>query len=197
MSTLETLRTFIAVPLPDHVSGQLSKVQQQLRRSAPDCVRWVAPANIHLTLHFLGDILTGRVDPLREALTVVARNLQPFEIQVRGLGAFPNARRARVIWVGIDDTTSWLALLHETVGEAITHLGFSPETRAFSPHLTLGRVKREAGVTDLRDLGAVIEATEVGLLGTVTVEEVVLFQSTLSRGGADYTPLARSRLGLN
>jgi RNA 2',3'-cyclic 3'-phosphodiesterase len=195
MSSWETLRTFIAVPLPEEVTTQLSKVQQQLRRNAPDCVRWVASANIHLTLHFLGDVLADRVDPIREALEVVARNVQPFDFQVGGLGAFPNPRRARVIWVGIKDTTSWLALLQDTVAEAMAHLGFQRESRKFSPHLTLGRVKRDAGAAELHQLGILIEATQVGHLGTVSVEELILFQSTLKPGGAEYAPLGRFKLG--
>jgi RNA 2',3'-cyclic 3'-phosphodiesterase len=195
MSSFETLRTFIAIPLPADVTAQLGKVQQQLRRSAPDCVRWVAPSSIHLTLHFLGDVLPERVVPIREALTIVARNVHPFDFQVGGLGAFPNARRARVLWVGIADPTAWLALLQDAVAEAMTHLGFERETRTFSPHLTLGRVNRNASAEELRDLGAVVEATQVGELGTVTVEELILYQSILRPGGAEYSPLAHFSLG--
>lgn len=196
MPHLETLRTFIAVPLSDEIAQELDKVQRRLRRSAPepDCVRWVAPSSIHLTLQFLGDVLADRVDPIREALHAVARNVDPFEIRIQDLGAFPNTRRPRVVWVGIADSTSWLALLQAAVGEAMTHLGFQPDARPFSPHLTLGRVKRGASALQTRELGAVIEATGVGLLGTVIVKEVILFQSTLKPGGAEYTPLGCFKL---
>ncbi len=194
MSTLETIRTFIAIPLPHELTDQLGQVQKQLRRSAPDCVRWVAPSKIHLTIYFLGDVLTDRIDPIREALTVVARNLQPFDFEVSGLGAFPNPHRARVLWVGIKDPTSWLGLLQDAVAEAMAHLGFQRETRKFSPHLTLGRVKRGTSAGELRELGAIIETTQVGILGTVTVEELILFQSTLKPGGAEYSPLGHFEL---
>jgi RNA 2',3'-cyclic 3'-phosphodiesterase len=190
----ETLRAFIAAPLPDEITGQLGRVQRQLRRSVPECVRWVEPSNIHLTLYFLGDVLTEHLSPIREALTVVTRNLQPFDFGVEGLGAFPSPHRARVVWVGIQDPSSWLALLHEAVVEAMAHLGFERETRKFSPHLTLGRIKRGTGAQELRELGAVIEASQVGVLGTATLEELILYQSTLKPDGAEYSPLAHFRL---
>lgn len=194
MQPPETLRTFIAVPLSDDIIRELDKMQRHIRHSAPDCVRWVTPPNIHLTLQFLGDVLLERLSLVREALTVVARNMQPFEIQVKGLGAFPNTRHPRVVWVGVEDTTSWLALLQTTVEEAMARLGFQPETRAFSPHLTLGRVNRGVATRTASELGAVLEATDVGLLGTMKIEEVILFQSTLKPHGAEYTPLARFHL---
>ena len=191
MAHLETLRTFIAVPLPDEVAQELAAVQRQIRRRAPECVRWVAPSKIHLTLRFLGDVLEERIAPIKEALSVVARHVQPFEIQVKGIGAFPSTHRPSVIWVGVEDASSWLALVQRAVEEAMTHLGFQPETRAFSPHLTLGRVQRGASAQDKRELGASLEATPVGLLGTVTAQEMILFKSTLKPDGAQYTPLAR------
>ena len=191
----KTLRTFIAVPLSPEVERGLDGVQRQLKRAVPEhCVRWVNPAGIHLTLHFLGDILPERVDPVKAALTVVGRNIPPFQFHAGELGAFPNLSRPRVVWVGVQDPSSWLALLHEAINEAMEGIGFQPEQRRFSPHLTLGRVQRSADRGDARTLGEMIAHTKIGTLGIVPVRDVIFFQSVLKRTGAEYTPLGTFRL---
>ncbi len=192
----ETLRTFIAVPLSKAVTQELDKLQRRLMRAFPaHAVRWVPAENIHLTIHFLGDILPQRIEPIKEALTVVARNVPPFSFTAGQLGAFPNTSRPRVVWVGISDTASWLALLHEAVNESMEHLGYIREARRFSPHLTLGRIRRRAGQEDVRNVGKTLSATQIGTLGIVTVETLILFQSVLRPSGAEYTPMATFKLG--
>jgi RNA 2',3'-cyclic 3'-phosphodiesterase len=195
MSGARTLRTFVALPLSEEIHEQLAGVQRRLKRTDPGgSVRWVDPSSIHLTLHFLGDILPERVEPVRAALSVVARNVTPFEFQVGNLGAFPNTGRPRVVWVGVQDTSSWLRLLHDAVNEALANLGFTPDKRGFSPHLTLGRVRRNAERGDVRALGQTIAETEIGMLGTVQAREMVFFRSVLKPTGAEYTPLHTFRL---
>ena len=192
----ETLRTFIAVPLSKAVTQELDKLQRRLMRACPaHAVRWVAAENIHLTIHFLGDILPQRIEPIKEALTIVARNVPPFSFTAGQLGAFPNTSRPRVVWVGVSDTESWLALLHEAVNESMEQLGYKRETRGFSPHLTLGRMRRRAGQEDARNVGKTLSATQIGTLGIVTVETLIFFQSILRPSGAEHTPLATFRLG--
>lgn len=190
MPVPQTLRTFIAVPLSTAVIDALDALQTELKHDCPrGTVRWVPPDHIHLTLHFLGDIVPDRVDPVKAALQVVARNVPTFEFEAGGLGAFPNERRPRVIWVGVEDKSSWLALLHEAVNEAMARLGFERETRRFSPHLTLGRVQRRASYGEAQAIGKVISTTTSGSLGTVQVEKLIFFQSILRPSGAEYTPL--------
>jgi 2'-5' RNA ligase len=195
MAGPRTLRTFIAVPLSAEVERGLDDVQRQLRRAVPErCVRWVNPSGIHLTLHFLGDILPERVEPVKAALAAVSRNIPPFQFYAGELGAFPNLNRPRVVWVGVQDPSSWLALLHEAVSEAMGRLGFQPERRRFSPHLTLGRVRRNTDRRDAATLGEVIARTKIGTLGIVPVRDVVFFKSVLKPTGAEYTPLGTFRL---
>jgi len=171
---------------------KLTHLQQRLKRHCPEgAVRWVAPSGIHLTLHFLGDILTERVEPAQAALSAVARNAASpgLTFEVQGLGAFPNLKRPRVIWVGVKDPTSRIALLHQAVNEALAAVGFTTETRPFSPHLTLGRIRRQAGSADAGTLGRIVAESDVGTLGSVPVHEMVLFRSELRPSGAVYTPL--------
>ncbi len=196
MPGVTTLRTFIAIPLSEEIHAKLGGVQRLLKRTGPEgTVRWVDPSSIHLTLHFLGDILPERVEPVRAALSVVSRNARPFEFEVGKLGAFPNASRPRVVWVGVQDASSWLSLLHDTVNEAMAGLGFTPEERRFSPHLTLGRVQRNADSRDVRALGDTIAQTEIGTLGIVPAREIIFFRSILTPSGAEYTALHTFRLG--
>ncbi|HOT91198.1 MAG TPA: RNA 2',3'-cyclic phosphodiesterase [Anaerolineae bacterium] len=197
MAQPETLRTFVALPLSSAVIENLSAIQRTLRRTAPEqAVAWVNPDNIHLTLFFLGDIVLERRQPVEAALRVVARNVRPFTFTVRGLGAFPNANRPRVIWVGVEEPTGQLTLLHRAVTEALANIGFQPEDRRFSPHLTLGRVRQRASREEAQAVGEAIRQTEVGALGEVPAEELIFFRSVLKSSGAEYTPLARYGLGI-
>jgi 2'-5' RNA ligase len=153
----------------------------------------VNPEGIHLTVFFIGDVILERIEPTKAALAAVARNVPAFSYQVRDLGAFPNLGRPRVVWVGVEDTEKHLALVHQAVNEALSKVGFTPETRRFSPHLTLGRVRRKASRADKRRIGdAVAAAREENVdLGEEPAQEIILFRSILKSTGAEYTPLAR------
>jgi len=200
-NTPVTLRTFVALPLPPEVHRALKVLQDRLKRhtvlrTAPvGAVRWVDPESIHLTLAFLGDILPERVEPVKMALTVVARNVQSFEFQIGTLGAFPNLNRPQVIWVGVQDPTSWLTLLHAAVNEALASLGFQPEQRRFLPHLTLGRVQRNTNHAELHAVGEAIAGVSVGALGSAAATELIFFRSVLKPTGPEYTPLGTFKLG--
>jgi 2'-5' RNA ligase len=192
----ETYRTFIALPLSEAVTRQLGDVEAVLRRACPErAVRWVPPERVHLTLFFLGDVLVDRLEPTQRAIAVVARNIPPFSFAVQGLGAFPNTKRPRVVWVGVEDASGRLALLHDALNEAMEAIGFAPDTRPFSPHLTLGRVRRRTARRDVRRVGEAVVQAEVGHLGDVPAEELIFFRSVLKPTGAEYTPLARFPLG--
>jgi len=196
MAQPETLRTFIAIPLSSLVVAKLAEVQRALRRTCPEqAVSWVKPENIHLTLFFLGDILPERQAPVEAALNVVARNVRPFTFSVQDVGAFPNLNRPRVIWVGLEEPGGQLALLHRAVNEAMANAGFKLEDRRFSPHLTLGRIRRRASREDAQAVGDALRQTEAGYLGDVNVEELIFFRSVLKSSGAEYTPLARFAIG--
>ncbi|MGC9397970.1 MAG: RNA 2',3'-cyclic phosphodiesterase [Anaerolineae bacterium] len=192
----KTVRAFVALPLSEDTHRQLDRVQRRLQRDCPPgAVKWVSPEKIHLTLFFLGDVLVERIDALREALTVVARNAAPIKTDIGGLGVFPNPNRARVLWVGVGDPAEHLALLHLAVNEALAQLGYEPDRRPFHPHLTLGRVRRRTSRADVRHIGELVTRTEIGTLGRETFDEVVLFRSDLTPTGAEYMRLATFRLG--
>ncbi len=196
MAQPQTIRTFIALPLSAEITRQLGEIQSVLSRRCPhQSVRWVDPQRIHLTLFFLGDIVPELRPQVEEALGVVARNVGPFTFEVAGLGAFPRMSRPRVLWVGIEEPTQRLALLHQAVNDAMEAVGFERETRPYSPHLTLGRVRRGASGRDVQQVGEIAQEIEVGYLGEVTVSEMIFFRSILKSTGAEYIPLKTFALG--
>lgn len=189
------LRLFIAIELTAEVHAALVAVQDDLRRQLPPkAVRWTNPDGIHLTLKFLGDTPADQVEAIVQAMTAAAGGFAPFSFTIAGFGSFPNPRCANVLWVGVPAVPKALADLQRATDLQLTRLGYDQETRRFSPHLTMGRVNKGILAADREKLAGVIEQTEVGILGTVAVAEVTLFQSDLRPGGPVYNALARASL---
>jgi 2'-5' RNA ligase len=188
---MASIRAFVAIELSDEAIEELDRLQRKLKEQSPqDAVRWVRPQSIHLTLQFLGDVDSERVEAIAEALREISLDRAPFTFEIRELGVFPNARQPRVVWVGIVEPSGALAALQKGVAEALEPLGFEPEKRAFTPHLTLGRASRQAHRRALAELGELITRFKAGSLGQVFVNRIVLMRSDLRPGGAVYTPLA-------
>jgi 2'-5' RNA ligase len=185
------IRSFVAVELTDAARRALAGVQRDLKTQAPPgAVRWTRPDSIHLTLQFLGDILPEQVEAVAGALDAACAGRAPFAFELAGAGVFPNLNRPRVVWVGVVEPSGALAALQQRVAQALAPLGFSPEERAFTPHLTIGRAARDAGPRDLAALGALVARAGIGSLGRVDVDHVNLMKSNLKPDGAVYTPLA-------
>jgi 2'-5' RNA ligase len=183
------LRSFIAIKLPQEIQGAIARSIAPMQLSLPKpLVRWVAQENVHLTLKFLGDISPANLDRLAEALTLETRNHEIFAIPVGGLGAFPSARRARVIWIGLEAPTELMALTRGV--EAVSaSLGYAAEDRPFSPHLTIGRVGQKISTTDSHRICTALEEMNVGTLGIVRVDAIHIYKSDLLPGGSVYTAL--------
>ncbi|NQU12306.1 RNA 2',3'-cyclic phosphodiesterase [bacterium] len=182
------IRAFIAIDLTDEVRAALATAQDRLRR-LPLGVRvsWVKLANLHLTLQFLGYVAEDVVPAVGVALGAVVRCHAPFNLGVNGLGAFPDPGRPRVLWAGCDAGTAEIAGLARAVQQATQPLGFTPETRPFAAHLTIGRVKvPRPDCTLTRALDSLKNAA----FGTVRVEALHLYQSELHPAGSIYTKLS-------
>lgn len=190
------LRTFIAIELDARVRDRLLDLQEQLRAQlSPRSVRWVAPEGIHLTLKFLGDTPSEQVPAIGDALARAAAESRPFPFTVGGLGCFPNSRRPRVVWVGLQEATGKLVALQRAVEAQVAPLGFPAENRPFQPHLTLGRVQRYASPSEVREIGQVVAASLVGTVAEVRAVRVSLIKSDLRPSGAVYTTLSSPALG--
>lgn len=191
------LRSFVAIDLPEHARQELHLVCEQLRPHVPQgSVRWSRISGVHLTLKFLGNVAPEDLTKIKNALFQVGQRHGPFAFTVGGVGCFPNERRPRVVWVGIQEETGALAALQRDVEESLVPLGFKREKRAFHPHLTLGRARRNVSRGDQRRLGELIADTDVGELFQIEVRSFRLMRSDLRPDGAVYTPLAVFNLGL-
>jgi 2'-5' RNA ligase len=179
------LRAFLAIDLPSGLRPVLSRVQEELRKSGAD-VRWVPVGNIHITLKFFGHIPEAQVDPIIEAASRITQAQAPFNLKVTGAGAFPTVTSPRVVWLGVDGDLAVMGELYRKLEEAFAALGFPPEGRLFTPHLTLGRVKSPRNRVDLSRRLAALPPVESEMF---QISEVILYRSNLSPQGATYSPL--------
>jgi 2'-5' RNA ligase len=186
----EMWRLFVAIELPPELVVRLREIQDGLKRQVPRrTLRWVDPAGIHLTLKFLGDVPSAQRETLQNALDQAAQKHREFELTAQGLGCFPNPRRPRVVWAGIQPGGSALQALRDTLETLIAPLGYPTEDRPFSPHLTLGRVRQEASREDAQKLGNLVAAAPTSTIHQWRVNRVSLIRSELKPGGAVYSVL--------
>lgn len=187
------MRCFVAVDLSPAVRDAVAAAQARLREVASGAdVRWVQPAQFHVTLQFLGRVADAEVPRVVDALRDPSRTAPSLALAVRGLGAFPTVRRPRVVWAGLAGDVEALARVAAAVGAALGPLGFTPEARPFSAHLTLGRVRSPRA---LRALIAALDAAGDVALGTWIAAEIVLYESRLRPTGAIYDAVARLPMG--
>lgn len=186
---METIRAFIAVDIGDGIRAQLDELQRKLKKVHAN-VRWVKPRNIHLTLAFLGELPVEKTQPLKTALADALRDTGAFELKALGTGYFGRPNHPRVIWAGTVDSPPLKELQRKTV-EALRATGIGFDSKPFSPHLTLGRVKTPNHTESL--LGK-IEKYKERELGSTRIASVELIESKLTPAGAEYSILHQIRL---
>ena len=191
---MEQIRSFIAIELPGELKSGLSQLQAQLKAAGHAPVKWVDPYSIHLTLKFLGNIDADRVDEITRVMEAAAREISPFHLEVRGLGAFPNLRRVQVVWVGVGGEVEQLGQLQRRLESGLAPLGFAPESREFRPHLTIARLRERASLDEQQSFGQLIGSTGFETVYRFGVDSVNLMRSQLTREGAIYTRISSARL---
>ncbi len=195
ISPIRMLRAFIAIELPASLRARIAQETAWLQQAAGrQAVRWVSAENMHLTLKFLGDVSPDNLDLLKQVIGHEAGGHAPFDLTPHGLGCFPNPRRPRVLWVGLDAPPA-LEKLQRSLNLATARLGYPSEDRPFSPHLTLGRVSPHASSDALAALHNALENTQMQRMETVHITEICLLKSDLRPTGAVYSPLLRAPLG--
>ncbi len=183
------LRSFIAIELPAELQQAIVGATAHLQTALPrPLIRWVTPQNIHLTLKFLGEVSPANLERLADALRLEAENHPAFRAAVGGLGVFPTPRRPRVVWIGFDAPAD-LVRLQRGVEAVCARLGYPAEERAFSPHLTIGRVAQTASPAEMERIRQTLQTTAVAALGEFLVDAVHIFKSDLQPGGSVYTRL--------
>lgn len=184
------MRAFIAVDLTSEIQAKIAEIQSALKRFSTE-VRWVRPQSIHLTLKFLGEISQDQLFQTQKIFTGHRSGITPFSISVERIGFFPNTRGPRVVWMGIEEGKEALETLARFVEEALRTAGFPPESRPFSAHATIGRIKYLRDVKGFLGAVAPFEKTHCG---HAPVREFHLYESKLHRGGSIYTKRATFEL---
>ena len=183
------IRTFIAIKISNSIRERIGEFQSRLRQIRGN-VKWVRPKSIHITLKFLGDVEEGRIEQISQLVEKAADGVGSFTISVGGVGAFPNERHPRVLWIGVDEGSDILSDLASRIDMALSQLGFEKEKRKYSAHLTIGRVRSPKG----------IESTIKTMISegfqqeSFEVDEIDVMKSQLHPTGEEYTVLHQIKL---
>jgi 2'-5' RNA ligase len=186
---MDKIRCFIALELSDEIRSELSRMIDILKRSDAD-VKWMKPGSIHLTLKFLGYVDEEKIPVISGRLKDIASGAKPFDVTLGGIGVFPKWEYVKVLWVGLDDRADRVKELAGRTEDIMSSEGFEREERAFSPHLTLGRVRTAKRKKELKELADSIKVNP----SSSRISKVVLFKSELTPHGAIYTELASAGL---
>ncbi|OGN91262.1 MAG: 2'-5' RNA ligase [Chloroflexi bacterium RBG_13_50_10] len=190
----QTVRSFIAIELPEEVKSGLHRLQAELTLPQHTFVKCVSPEGIHLTLKFLGNISPQKVAEITGVMEQASQGVSPFQLEISELGGFPNLRQPRVLWVGIKGELSKLIAWQQRIDNGLVPLGFAKEARPFTPHLTLARLREGCSPQDKRDIGELVVKTPVEVNYKVNVNSLNLMRSQLLPGGAVYSRLAEVKL---
>jgi RNA 2',3'-cyclic 3'-phosphodiesterase len=178
------VRLFVAASVPEDRLLVLERAVRPLRKELPDA-RWAALESQHITLKFLGWTDVHNIDDVLHTVELVAARHAPAEVSLKEVGAFPNKRRARVVWAGIEDPARRLTSIAEMLDQLCEPLGYEREARAFTPHLTVARIKRPRPV----DVKSIVVASDPWLVSAIN-----LYRSHLSPRGARYEVLSAAEL---
>ena len=178
----EAIRSFVAVSISEGARRQIADLLAGLRRESGPVVRWVRPELMHLTLAFLGEVSQDFLESAKGRLAEVAGRQEAFTMRLKGLGAFPGPSRARVAWIGTDQGRDEVCALQRDVVKALCPVGYEPERRPFSPHLTIGRLRIADDIS--KALAVQFESEPF------RIDQLVLFRSVLGSGGPTHHRLA-------
>jgi 2'-5' RNA ligase len=188
----QKIRCFIAIHLPPEVQNQISDYIEKLKECSTD-VRWIQASNIHLTLKFLGEIDSTRVDRVKQSLYPISNKFSSFSLNISGSGCFPGKKRPRVFWLGMDQgKENPLFSTHQWIENKLFEINFEREKRRFSPHLTLGRVRAREPV-DFSGLFTFLEQNSFTPV-RFSVQVIYFMQSYLKPTGAEYQVIEKYQL---
>lgn len=184
------MRTFIAIELDAAVKRPIIQLLRTFPRA--EGVSWCSEPQLHITLKFLGEVTDPQLGKILRIVDQACAAVQPFQLTLRGLGVFPAPTNPRVLWCGVEDPASGCRNWVQAADPLLEALNFKPETRAFTPHVTLGRSKSSPGSAVLREL---LRSATPPACPTMRATQVVVFESILGPGGARYKVVAKSPLG--
>lgn len=182
----ETIRAFIAIPVPEGVVDEIIRFRDSLKKELPEA-KWTRPEGFHVTLKFLGEISLSMVEDVKRAMDESSGEWKDFEISLGGAGVFPAPAKARVFWVGSSAGEGGCIRIFRSLEKPLEAIGFSREKRSFRVHITLARFRQPGPVTNMV-LNSPFSSS------SFPAKKVVLYQSTLNPSGAVYTPLYTIKL---
>lgn len=188
---MQRVRAFIAIPIASGVSSRAAEIMRRLRECNA-AVNWVPPQNLHLTLKFLGETPINESPEICEAVRRATEDAPPFDLAFHGLSAFPSVEKPRTVWLGVGDGETELCELAQRIDDELAKLGYARETRRFSPHLTIGRI-RESIPSDHPLLDALVKHADFDA-NVMGVDEVVVYASFLDKKGPIYDALGTVEL---
>lgn len=183
----DTKRIFIAAELSNVVQGKLDKAQNMLRDCSLD-IKWVEQENFHITIKFLGDLNKTQIMEVKNQIETVANNSSPFEIIINGLGAFPDVKYPKVIWAGVEKNQEQLINVQQAVENRMVKLGFEAEKHDYTPHITLGRVRKKEKNYEL--ISEKIKKFPFDIKAHQIVDAITIMKSKLTPQGPIYSSVA-------
>jgi len=188
---MKRIRTFVCIEIEDELRMKMSQVSAKLSAAGAE-VKWVAEKNLHLTLKFLGGVDETVIPEVSAAVGEVAGRVEPFDVTLASVGAFPEGGSPRVVWCGLQEPTGRLEKLYYALNKALRPYAEKEEHRKFSPHITLGRARSPRRREELKQLVKDNRDTEIG---PQSVDTITVMMSELTPKGPIYTPLSKSPLG--
>ncbi|HEY60986.1 MAG TPA: RNA 2',3'-cyclic phosphodiesterase [Anaerolineae bacterium] len=191
---MDTIRSFFAIDLSLDLINEFKMIIHEIDNNSPPIIKWVDRKNQHLTLKFIGNLKSVDIEPIRDLLNKEIANISKFSITIARLGVFPSTSRPRVIWIGIEESLDLLKV-YLGIEYAITAMGYPKEKRHFSPHITLGRVRRYSKPYEINNLKTFLRNFNIGKIGELEIEEINLYKSILKPTGPIYSKVFSLMLG--
>lgn len=193
----DNIRAFLAIQLPDDVTAALGHLADQVVQARVRGLKPVRPENMHLTLKFFGNVNARQVDSIVGIVTHTVKSVRPFMLKLGNVGAYPSNKSPRVLWVGLDGDVAPLQDTHHRIETALQQIAIKADTREFSPHLTIARIRDRTAHAERRRAAEALFSAEFrsGLL--IPVDRISLMRSVLLREGPHYTSLAEIPLDDN
>ncbi len=193
----DDIRAFLAIRLPDDVTAALGHLTDQMVQARVGGLKPVRPENMHLTLKFFGNINARQVESIVDVVTHTVESFRPFTLRLGNVGAYPNNRSPRVLWVGLDGDVASLQDIHRRIGAVLGQIAIKPDTREFRPHLTIARIRDHASHAERRRAAEALFSAEFRSGLPVPADRISLIRSVLRPQGPQYTSLAEISLGGN
>lgn len=191
----DDIRAFLAIRLPDDVTAALGHLTDQVAQARVGGLKPVRPENMHLTLKFFASINARQVESIVDTVTHTVKSIRPFMLRLGNVGAYPNNRSPRVLWVGLDGDVAPLQDIHRRIEAALGQIAIKPDTREFRPHLTIARIREHASHTERRRAAEALFSAEFRSGLSVPADRISLIRSVLRPQGPQYTSLAEISLG--